>query len=442
MSRRKQENDISALIIECMNNNYDQVIYQIEVLKSDINKARHDGRTALMYAIYNNNFKLVKYLCENNANKDQQDEYGTSALLLAICTSNIEIAGYLIINGADINIKNKLNETPMHYAATIGNLFIIKMLYDRGANVNVYNNKNHTPLMLSISSKSCACVKFLVNNGAHLNESDFNGDNILHGCVHYDTYDILLFLLNNKNISILDSWNNQLETPLMYSINQNKIEYTKLLLKYGAKTHTNDITGNTPLLYSTQKNDYNLTELLLKHKADPNIYFTWGSYRSPLFNAIQNKDDKLVQLMLDYGANDMMWICIEINDYRNFSNLLHGDNINLKNNNGATLLFFAAEKNKLNFVKILLENGANPNICNHKDRNESPLYQAIINKNYKMVKLLIEYKANINHRLTIPGLTGSVLGESIMGRADRHCWSSEICDYLKSLNAELFYEWD
>jgi hypothetical protein len=62
-----------------------------------------------------------------------------------------------------------------------------------------------------------------------------------------------------------------------------------------------------------------------------------------------------------------------------------------------------------------------------------------MNRNYEMVKVLIKYNANINHRLTVYGYK---LGESILGKAERYCWNSEICDYLKNLNAELFYEWD
>jgi ankyrin repeat protein len=165
-------------------------------------------------------------------------------------------------------------------------------------------------------------------------------------------------------------------------------------------------------------------------------------YRSPLYNAVKNDSPELMQLLFNYNANDMLYVYIQNNNVNMINHLLRDVKINNKNSNGATLLFFAVERNNYNIAKLLLENGADPNICNHKERNESPLYQAITNKNYKMVKLLIKYKADYNHRLTINAFVGPTLGESIMGRADRICWTSEICDYLKSLNAQLFYEWD
>ena len=439
--KREHGDDITGLILACMDNNYDQVVYQVEKLKSNINYQATDGKTALMYAIYKNNFKIAEYLCNNGADKNIIDDKGNVALNYAI-TMAPNIATYLIINGANINIKNICDEYPIHFASMQGDLVVIQMLFERGAELNKFNYNKHTPLMMACGNKHFKCVKYLVKNGADINATDYNNDNILHGCIHNNIYDILLFLLTNKNNKVINDRNNDNESPLMYAIKEDKIEYVKILLKYGANTYTWDNKGYTPLLYTTEKDNYLMTELLLKSGADPNLYFTWMSYRSPLYNAVKNDSPELMQLLFRYNANDLLYIYIENNNINMFNYLLRKENINTKNSNGATPLFFAVERNNINIAKLLLEKGADPNICNHKDRNESPLYQAIMNKNYKMIKLLIKYKADYNHRLTINGFAGPILGESIMGRADRICWASEICDYLKSLNAKLFYEWD
>lgn len=439
--KRKHENNMTGLIIACMDNNYDQVIYQVEKLNSNINYQSTDGKTALMYAIYKNNFKIAEYLCEKGADKNIVDDKGNPALNYAI-TMAPDVAIYLIMNGADINIKNMCEEYSIHFASMQGNMLIIEMLYERGANLNVFNYNKHTPLMMACGNKRYKAVQYLIKNGADINATDYNNDNMLHGCVHNNSYDILLLLLTNKSNKVINDRNDDNESPLMYAIKENKIEYVKLLLKYGANTYTWDNKGYTPLLYATEKDNYQMTELLLKNGADPNIYFTWMCYRSPLYNAVKNESPDIMQLLFRYNANDLLYVYIENNNINLVSNLLRKEHINNKNSNGATLLFFAVERNNIDIAKLLLEKGADPNICNHKDRNESPLYQAIMNKNYKMVKLLIKYKADYNHRLTINGFGGPILGESIMGRADRICWESEICDYLKSLNAKLFYEWD
>jgi ankyrin repeat protein len=432
--KREYENDMTGLMIAVNLDDYDAVVYQIEILKVNPNHQRKNGRTALMYAISKNNLKIVTYLCENGANKDLQDEIENTAIMHAIYMCRTDIAMYLIMNGANINIKNELDEYPIHFASMMGNLLIIKMLYERGCKLNVYNNNHHTPLMMACGHKHLNCVKYLVQNGADINAEDNNNDNLLHGCIHNDVYDILLFLVTNKNNKIINNRNCNNMTPLSYAIKQNKMKYAELLLKYGADTHTCNLDGYTPLLYTTERNDFEGTKMLLKYGANPNTYFTWNGYASPLFNAFKNKNDELVKLLLDHGANDMMYIFILVDDYDNFNKLLNENNLNMKNSNGATLLFFAADRNKLNFVKILLENGANPNISNKLEQNRSPLYQAMMNNNYDMFILLIKYKADYNHQLNNY--------ESIRGRASRWCWTSGIYDELIKLNAIELNEWD
>jgi ankyrin repeat protein len=452
---RDHENDMTGLMIACLDNNYNQVVHQVETLKSNVNYQRRNGQTALMYAIYKNNLKIAKYLCENGANKDLTDEIGNTALMHAIYKYP-EIAMYLITNGADINIKNSQDETAIHFASMAGNLSIIKMLFERGANINVYNINKHTPIMMACGNKHFKCVKYLITNGADINVHDLNYDNLLHGCMYHNTYDILLLLLTNKNLKIINSRNQNNLSPLMYAIKLNKIKYIELLLKYGADTYTWDIENNTPLLYATETNNYELTELLLKYKANPNLYFTSNEYKSPLYNAVQNDNQKIIQLLFDYGANDLMYIYIETDNYEKFKNLITRDNINKTNSNGDTLLYYAAQKNNLDFVELLLENGADPNINNIKEKNQSPLYHAIINNNYEMVKVLLKYNADYNNRLYGYNCKWHMdmnnlqkykdeykLSESIMATVVKYRGKySEIYNCLDKLNAVLFYDYD
>jgi len=443
--KRDYKDGVTGLMIACLQNDYDQVVYQVKTLKSEINYQKDDGTTALMTAIYKKNLNIVKFLCENGADKNIKDYLNNTALIYAIYL-HPESAIYLIMNGADINIKNNLNESTMHFASMAGELFIMKLLYERGAEINTFNVNNHTPLMMACGNKHMNAVKYLVKNGADINTIDINYDNLLHGCIHHQTYDILLYFLSNKKINIINDRNNDNETALLYAVKQLKedtIKYVELLLKYGADPNiTCDKDGNTPLIYTIKNNNYELSEVLLKYGANPNQYFTFMGYSSPLYYAVKNKNSNLMQLLFNYHANDLMYIYIEMNNYDMFKNLLGKKTLNIKNSNGDTLLLFAVNRNKINFVELLLENGADPNICNHKNRNESPLYQAIMNRNYNIFKLLIKYKADYNHRLTVNEFSGSKLGESILGKADRYCWSSKICDDLKEFGAVLFYEWD
>ena len=428
----------TKLVKACLYDDNKLVKFLVETEKVDLNCIADDGKTPLMYAIYNKNMEIAKYLCSKGADINIVDDKGNTALNYAI-TLAPDIALYLITKGIDIHIKNICNESSIHFAAMQGDLVIIQMLCEQGIELNSFNTNKHTPLMMACGNKHLKAVKYLIKKGADINAIDNNYDNILHGCINSDIYDILLYLLNNKNNKIINEKNYKNETPLIYAVKLKKIKYVELLLKYGAYPNVCDMEGSIPLVQAVKDNQYEICELLLKYGADPNIYFSYSDYNSALFHAIKKDDPKLIQLLLNHNANDLMFCYIEMNNYNNFEQLLNKNNINNKNSNGETLLYFAAYKNKLAFVKILLENGADPNICNIKQQNKSPLYLAVINRNYEIVKVLIENKADFNHRLSV---FGNKLGESIYGKAERYCWTTKICNYLKNLGAELFYEWD
>lgn len=323
-SPQEATDKLSELIIACIKQDYDQVVYLVETKKVDINFKTIDHQCAILHAVMKNNIKLVKYLHENGADINIIDAKNNNLLMMSIFLKFDEISAYLIVNGINLNQTNKFNEKVVHFCAMHGNLFIMKMLFERGADMNPSNIRNHTPLIMSCGNKHGKCVKFLVENGIDVNGKDYKNDNLLHVCIQNDSYDIMLYFLIKK--------------------------------------------------------------------------------------------------------------CSVIND---------------KNDNGDTALCFAAMQNKFEYVKLLLKYGADPNINNNKYRNESPLYHAVKNNNYKMVKLLIENNANFHNRLYVHNglmmIHGNCelykLGESILGTAKK-TGDLTMYNYLKNLGAELFYEWD
>ena len=59
-----------------------------------------------------------------------------------------------------------------------------------------------------------------------------------------------------------------------------------------------------------------------------------------------------------------------------------------------TPLYQAVDMEKIDHIKLLLKNGANPNISN--DDGLSPLHAAVSKQNISIVKVLLKYGANPN----------------------------------------------
>ena len=89
---------------------------------ADINaKDKKFGTTPLMYASYSGNdakqrLEIVKYLISNGAKVNEKSNYGDTALIRAMFANDFEIVKLLIKNGADINIKNRYGKTALDRA--------------------------------------------------------------------------------------------------------------------------------------------------------------------------------------------------------------------------------------------------------------------------------------------------------------------------------------
>lgn len=84
-------------------------------------KDKKFGTTPLMYASYGGNdtkqrLEMVKYLISKGAKVNAKSNCGDTALIRAIFANDFEIVKFLIKSGADLNIKNKYGKTALDRA--------------------------------------------------------------------------------------------------------------------------------------------------------------------------------------------------------------------------------------------------------------------------------------------------------------------------------------
>ena len=112
------ENGSSTLILASYRGNIEVAKFLIANVK-DVNYNSGMG-TALMGAVYKNQFDLVNLLLENKANPNLVDANGASALILATQNANVDLIKLLLKYKADKTIKTKDGKTAFEFAVFSG----------------------------------------------------------------------------------------------------------------------------------------------------------------------------------------------------------------------------------------------------------------------------------------------------------------------------------
>jgi ankyrin repeat protein len=333
---------------------------QQQMQQPKVQSVEPDGTTPLHRAAQRNDLGTAERLVRTGANVNAANRYGVTPLSLACVNGNAPMIEMLLKAGADANSTLPEGETALMTAANTGNVAALRALLAHGANVNATeSSKGQTALMWAVNKGHTAAAHALIEAGADINAR------------------------SKGKFS-----------PMIFAVRGGRIEIVRLLLAKGVKA--NDViagpafsagvqgatTDSTSLVGLAILNaQYHIAQLLLESGADPNPSDSRGSLLhtvawmrrpgSPL--AGSNRPDpvgdslEFAKVLLAHGANPnvrIAWdeIAFDHDDgeVKSPPNIAAGrDFISMV---GATPFFLAAKAGDTGLMRVLVANGADPRL--------------------------------------------------------------------------------
>ena len=381
---------IDVSLIEAVKAGDGQTVRTLLKQRSNVNAAEPDGMTALHWAVRANDTETVQLLLRAGANAKAANRYGVTPLSLAAVNGNAGLMEALIKAGADPNTATPEGETVLMTAARTGNADAVKVLTRHGANVNAREKwQEQTALMWAASENNAAAIKALVEAGAGMNVHSKVWDFPEY---RYETNGMAVFQLprggwtalmfaarqNAKDAAAmladlkadLNAVDGDGTTALQFAIINIHYDLAALLLRKGADPNIQDSTGMTALYAAVDMRS-------------PAGMMTRPNPKFP--NQEELDATGMVKVLLERGANPNIALKKPIIGRHN--NLVGDTSLG----EGATPLARAAKTNDVRIMQLLLDGGADPTIT-LKDRTTT----AMIASSLDAIKLLVEHGVDVN----------------------------------------------
>ena len=203
---------------------------------ADVNVARPDGATALLWAAHWDDVELARRLLAAGADVNAADDHGVTALERAAENGSGVMVETLLAAGADVNAAQTSGLTPLMTAARTGNVNVVGALVAGGADVNAaVTATGSTALMWAVSERHPAVVRLLVAARADPRASTVKGF-----------------------------------TPLMYAARNGDISTAATLMAAGSDVNEPSADGTHVLPFAIVSGRDAFALYLLEQGADPN----------------------------------------------------------------------------------------------------------------------------------------------------------------------------
>jgi ankyrin repeat protein len=259
-----------------------------------------------------------------------------------------------------------------------GEIEKVKVLVDQGVDVNCRGPYKQSPLIVAVRKNQLEIAELLCSNNADLNAKSEFADPM-------SDY-----------------------TPLMWAIDGQNVRMAEYLLAKGADVNIHDSWGNSPLILAASKDNLPLVKLLVLKGAAVTYRRKPGS-RSAIFEAVQNGNISIVELLTQYGEDPktkdsngwtlLMWAVHACRPNLVGYFLDKGIDVNSKGEMGTTAMHLAAKHDSAAGVGILTRLIRAGGELNSRDiLGETPLMAAAHEGATEAAKVLIDHGAKVDDR--------------------------------------------
>jgi ankyrin repeat protein len=322
---------------------------------ADPNGRSADGTTALHWATKNNDAMLVDRLLRAGARPHAENRYGVTPIALACESGGAAIVERLLKAGVSADATGPLGETALHTCAYSGNTAAARVLIAAGASIDPGDSwRGQTPLMWAAAEGHPETMQVLIDAGADVDARSTiiewerqrtseprdkwlppgGWTPLLLAARENCLACVEVLAASGADVNIIDP---ERHTPLIVALTNGHFDVAGRLIDHGADLDMQDEVGQTALWAAvdahtmpdsnrpppTEMDDkltaWDIVTKLVKAGADVDVplrqrvpYRTkidrgadgiLGAGTTPLLRAAKTGDAKVVELLLDHGAN-------------------------------------------------------------------------------------------------------------------------------------------
>jgi len=351
-------------------NKEEQFIEYISALKVDeidVNIKDDNGNYMIFFAIMMNNRRILRKVIEYGAKLDVLDAEGYSVLYYPIKFNYLELFSTFleynknIIGASLVNLKDTRGSVPLFYAIKYRNRYALQELLVNGADVNYKNSKNVNSLHMAVFKKDPTLVRMLMKYTKNIDAVTSQGSTALHYACNLQLDEIVMILLDNGAKQNIVEYGYDFY-PIFYSVVQNNVTISKILIDTGADPNWQDYLGNTILHYCISNDHFEIFSYVLKkipvRKQNDTTYIEDINESTDAKINIDTKNDtdlsELPVEMKTIGEKSEMLVLVSPNRYID-PNIVNSDGLTVMH----LLLYSYNEKYDESIRKLLPETNLN-----------------------------------------------------------------------------------